>query len=143
MPEAASFVPSLLFSFPCLFSFLSGLLIQSFLNLVFLSTGAGTGQGQENDNIRSFSGQIRSAATCTQTGTNTAMMDGRSHAKGVNMIHGSFVGIRPYTHTHECSQTLSTVLVFQQCTLLSTHFFIMPDGFHLWHFTSNKPYYTV
>lgn len=47
--------------------------------------------------------------------------------------------------THECSHThtLSTVLVFQECTLLSTHFFIMPDGFHLWHFTSNKTNYTV
>lgn len=44
-------------------------LIQSFLNLVFLSTGAGTGQGQENDNIRSFSGQIRSAAICARTQT--------------------------------------------------------------------------
>lgn len=72
MPEAAYFLlaPSFFFFLPrCLFSFLSGRLIQSFLNLVFLSTGAGTGQGQENDNIRSFSGQIRSTAICARTQT--------------------------------------------------------------------------
>lgn len=65
-------------------------------------------------------------------------MDERSRAKGVNMIHGSFVGISPArAHTRACSHTLNCT-VFQKCTLLSTHSLIMPDGFHLWHFTSNK-----
>jgi len=72
MPEAASFAPPLFFFFffpvSCLFSFPSTPLIQSSLNLLFLSTGVGTGQGQENDNIRSFSGQIRRAANGAQTG---------------------------------------------------------------------------
>lgn len=71
-------------------------------------------------------------------------MDERSCAKGVNMIHCSFAGFSPpHTHTRERSHALDCTLVFQKCTLLSTHFFIMPDGFHLWHFTSNKTYYTV
>lgn len=68
-----------------------------------------TGQGQENDNIHSFSAQIRRAATCTQAHAHirtdvcehAAMMDERSHTWGVNMIHGSFVGISPpHRHTH-------------------------------------------
>lgn len=42
-----------------------------------------------------------------------------------------------------------TVLVFQKCTFfffcqpVFFFFLIMPDEFHLWHFTSNKTYYTV
>ena len=75
MPVAAPFFlpPLYLFFFfslsPVYLVFSTVSLIQSFLNLVFLSTGAGTGQGQENDNIRSFSGQIRGAATCADTNT--------------------------------------------------------------------------
>lgn len=118
MPEAALFLPSLIpFSSACLFRFLSRALIQSCLNLLFLSTGAGTGQGQENDTIRSFSGQIRRAATCTQTQGNDKW---KVFTKGVNMIHGSFVGISP-THIHMNVHTRSQLYLYSRNSLFCQH----------------------
>lgn len=99
---------------------------------MFLSAGAGTGQGQENDNIRSFSGQIRSAATCRQVQAHTqtcphahkhkhiAMMDERSYTKGVNMIHGSFVGISP-THIHMNVHTRTQLYLYFRNALFCQH----------------------
>lgn len=70
-------------------------------------------------------------------------MDERSHTKDVNMIHGSFVGISP-THIHVNARACSRLRLYFRNALFCQHiFFIMPDGFHPWHFTSNKTYYTV
>ena len=70
-------------------------------------------------------------ATCAHTHALThkqaAMMDERSYTKGVNMIHGSFVGISP-THMHA-----SVPIYFQLCPYSwnalfhQRVFFIMPD----------------
>lgn len=53
------------------------------------------------------------------------------------MIHGSFVGTHVHAHPHVHTHTLHCT-VAQKCTPLSTHSLIMLDGFHLWHFMSNK-----
>lgn len=127
LKQHLSHYPALLFPPPRrLFSFVSSPPHSIFPQSAASVSGAGTGQGQENDNIRSFSGQIRSAATCRLPGAHarerTALMDERSHTKDVNMIHGSFVGISP-THIHANVRARSRlVLVSQKYTLLSTHF---------------------
>jgi len=85
---------------------------------------------------------MRGAATCTHTHTHTthtAMMDDRSLAEGAKkVIYGSFFGYLSNARAHACSRSLSTVLVFFRNMLFCQHFFITPDGFHLWHFTSDK-----
>lgn len=128
----------------CLFSFVSSPLIQSFLNLVLLSPVREQVKGRK---MITFTHSLVKLGDCRLSGahthTHTALMDERSHTKDVNMIHGSFVGISP-THIHVNARACSWLCLYFRNALFCQHiFFIMPDGFHPWHFTSNKTYYTV